>query len=73
MNRREYQAIKQNPEQPSRWEKLANEGPQVAQFKDVASKKFVPGVVDGEINVYEFQQAADINNESGVSTHDGCA
>ncbi len=34
MNGREYEAIEQNPEKPSRWGQLAREGHQVVQFKD---------------------------------------
>jgi hypothetical protein len=35
MNGREYQAIEQNPDKPSRWGRLARTGHQVVQFKDV--------------------------------------
>jgi len=34
MDGREYQAIEQNAEKPSRWGQLAREGHQVVQFKD---------------------------------------
>src|SRR5580700_10371666 len=49
---REYQAIEQNPEKPSRWGKLASEGHQVVQFKDVEANKFVAVSVDGKVRVY---------------------
>ena len=41
MEGREYQAIEQNAEKPSRWGQLAREGHQVVQFKDSATNKFV--------------------------------
>ena len=37
MDGREYQAIEQNAEKPSRWGQLAREGHQVVQFKDVGT------------------------------------
>ena len=49
---REYMAIEQNAEKPSRWGKLAHEGHQVVQFKDSVTNKFVSVVVDGEVTVY---------------------
>ena len=49
---REYQAIEQNAEKPSRWGQLAREGHQVVQFKDRATNRFVAVVVDGEVTVY---------------------
>jgi hypothetical protein len=52
MDGREYQAIEQNPEKPSRWGKLAREGHQVVQFKDVEANKFVAVSVDGKVRVY---------------------
>jgi hypothetical protein len=52
MNRREYQAIEQNPEKPSRWGELARAGHQVVQFKDVRTNKFVAIAVDGDVKVY---------------------
>jgi hypothetical protein len=52
MDGREYQAIEQNPEKPSRWGQLAREGHQVVQLKDRATNKFVAVVVDGEVTVY---------------------
>ena len=52
MNGREYQAIEQNPERPSTWGKLARQGHQVVQFRDVASNKYVGVAVDGKIKMY---------------------
>ena len=52
MNGREYQAIEQNAEKPSRWGQLARSGHQVVQFKDVETNKFVAVAVDGEVTVY---------------------
>lgn len=52
MNGREYQAIEQNPEKPSRWGKLAREGRQVVQIRDVESGKYVAVVVDGKVTSY---------------------
>jgi len=52
MDGRELEAIEQNPEKPSRWGKLAAEGHQVVQFRDVLTNKYVGVVVDGEAKVY---------------------
>jgi hypothetical protein len=52
MNGREYEAIEQNPEKPSRWGKLAREGHAVVQFRDVLSGKYVAAAVDGKVRVY---------------------
>lgn len=52
MNGRDYQAIEQNPEKPSRWGKLAREGRQVIQIRDVESGKYVAAVVDGKVTTY---------------------
>jgi hypothetical protein len=52
MDGREYQAIEQNSEKPSRWGQLAREGHQVVQFKDSATNRFVAVVVDGEVTIY---------------------
>lgn len=52
MNGREYTAIEQNPEKPSRWGRLARAGHQVVQFKDDESNKFVAVAVDGEVKEY---------------------
>lgn len=52
MDGREFEAIEQNPEKPSRWGKLAREGHQVVQFKDVNTSRFVAVAVDGKVIVY---------------------
>jgi hypothetical protein len=52
MDGREYQAIEQNAEKPSRWGRLAREGHQVVQFKDSGTNRFVAVSVDGEVTVY---------------------
>jgi hypothetical protein len=52
MGGREYQAIEQNPEKPSRWGKLAREGHRVVQIRDVDSGKYVGAVVDGKVTEY---------------------
>jgi hypothetical protein len=52
MDRREYQAIEQNAEKPSRWGQLAREGHQVVQFRDVLTGKYVAVAVDGLITEY---------------------
>ena len=49
---REYQAIEQNPEKPSRWGRLARQGHRVVQFRDVATGKYVAVAVDGEVKEY---------------------
>jgi len=49
---KEYQAIEQNPEKPSRWGKLAREGRRVVQFRDVASGKYVAVAVDDHVTEY---------------------
>lgn len=49
---REYQAIEQNPDKPSRWGQLARSGRQVVQFKDAATNKFFAVAVDGKITLY---------------------
>jgi hypothetical protein len=49
---RDYQAIEQNPEKPSRWGQLARDGHQVVQFKDVQINKFVAVAVDAKVKVY---------------------
>ena len=53
MERRQYAAIVQNPEKPSRWGQLARSGHQVVQFKDVQTNQFVAVAVDGEAKEYE--------------------
>ncbi len=52
MGGREYQAIEQNPEKPSQWGKLAREGHQVVQFRDLLSQKYVAATVDGKVREY---------------------
>jgi hypothetical protein len=52
MDGREYEAIEQNAEKPSRWGKLAREGHKVVQFRDVESGKYVAVAVDGKVRVY---------------------
>jgi hypothetical protein len=47
-----YQAIEQNPDKPSRWGRLAREGRQVVQFKDISRNRFFAVAVDGEVLVY---------------------
>jgi hypothetical protein len=49
---REYQMIEQNPEKPSRWGKLARDGHQVVQVRDVELGKYVAAVVDGKLREY---------------------
>ena len=52
MKGREYEAIEQNPEKPSRWGKLAASGHQVVQFRDTLTNKYVAVAVDGEVKWY---------------------
>ena len=49
---REFEAIEQNREKPSRWGQLARQGHQVVQFKDVATNHYVAVSVDGNIKEY---------------------
>jgi len=49
---REYQAIEQNPEKPSRWGQLAREGHRVVQFRDLSTQKYVAVVVDDKVTEY---------------------
>jgi hypothetical protein len=49
---REFEAIEQNRNKPSRWGKLARERHQVVQFRDVETKKYVAVSVDGEVKEY---------------------
>jgi hypothetical protein len=49
---REYQGIEQNPEKPSRWGKLAREGHQVVQVRDLGTQKYVAAIVDGKVTEY---------------------
>jgi hypothetical protein len=52
MDGRQYEAIEQNPEKPSRWGKLAADGHKVVQFRDVETNKYVGVAVDGKVKVY---------------------
>ncbi len=49
---KEYQAIEQNPEKPSRWGKLARDGHRVVQFRDLSTQKYVAAVVDEKVTEY---------------------
>jgi hypothetical protein len=49
---REYQAIEQNPEKPSRWGQMAREGHRVVQFRDLETQKYVAVVVDEKVQEY---------------------
>lgn len=52
LNGREYAAIEQNREKPSRWGQLAKKGHKVVQFKDVKTNLFVAVSVDGDVEEY---------------------
>ena len=52
MGGNQYQAIEQNPEKPSRWGKLAQQGKRVVQIRDLKSQKYVGVVVDGKVIAY---------------------
>ncbi len=52
MDGRQFQAIEQNPDKPSRWGELARAGHQVVQFKDVQTNRFVAVAVDGEVKEF---------------------
>ena len=52
MDDKEYQAIEQNPEKPSRWGKLARDGHRVVQVRDLSTQKYVAAVVDGKVTEY---------------------
>src|SRR5690242_7413885 len=52
MNGRTTIAIEQNRSKPSRWGLLAKKGHQVVQFQDLATKKYLAVVVDGEVFEY---------------------
>jgi hypothetical protein len=49
---REYQAIEQNPEKPSRWGQLARTGHRVVQFRDLETQKYVAVAVDDKVREY---------------------
>jgi hypothetical protein len=52
LNGRQFEAIEQNRDKPSRWGQLAREKHQVVQFRDVETHKYVAVAVDGEITEY---------------------
>ena len=52
MDGKQYQAIEQNAEKPSRWGKLAREGHRVVQVRDLQSGKYVAAVVDEKVTEY---------------------
>ncbi len=52
INGREYTAIEQNPEKPSRWGQLARAGHAVVQFIDNETHRFVAVCVDGRVKNY---------------------
>lgn len=52
MEGREYTAIEQNPEKPSRWGQLARDGHRVVQFKDDETGRFIAVAVDGQLKMY---------------------
>jgi hypothetical protein len=52
IGQKEYQAIEQNAEKPSRWGKLAREGHRVVQVRDLGSGKYVAAVVDEKVTEY---------------------
>jgi hypothetical protein len=52
MQGREYHAIEQNPDKPSRWGQLARDGHHVVQFRDVASNRYVAVAIDGVVKEY---------------------
>jgi hypothetical protein len=52
MGSKQYQAIEQNPDRPSRWGKLAREGHRVVLFRDLMTQKYVAVAVDGEVKDY---------------------
>jgi hypothetical protein len=52
LNGRDFEAIEQNRDKPSRWGQLAREKHQVVQFRDVLTHKYVAVSVDGEITEY---------------------
>jgi hypothetical protein len=49
---KEYQAIEQNPEKPSRWGQMARKGHRVVQFRDLETQKYVAVVVDEKVREY---------------------
>ena len=55
MEGKEYQAIEQNPEKPSRWGQLAKQGHKVVQFRDLQTQKYIAVTVDGKVREYGRQ------------------
>jgi hypothetical protein len=53
MGGKEYQAIEQNPERPSRRGKLARERRRVVQVRDLGTQNYVAAVVDGKVTEYK--------------------
>ena len=68
MGDRQYAAIEQNPDKPSRWGQLARSGHQVVQFKDVGTNKFVAVGVDGEAKEYGGGRDGSILPPARIST-----
>ena len=68
MEARQYAAIEQNPEKPSRWGELARSGHQVVQFKDVQTNRFVAVAVDGEAKEYGAGMGQAVPPPTGTST-----
>jgi hypothetical protein len=69
MNGREYEAIEQNPEKPSRWGQLARDGHQVVQFKDNETSQYsAPACVvpQFEFNGVAFRLATAVDFTFGV-------
>lgn len=52
MDGRGWEAIEQNPEKASQWGKLARDGHQVVQFRDVEGHRYVAVAVDGVVREY---------------------
>src|SRR5579864_887710 len=55
---KEYQAIEQNPQKPSRWGELARKGHRVVQFRDLETQKYVAVVVDEKVLEYGKQKSS---------------
>jgi hypothetical protein len=49
---RNYDAIEQNRDKPSRWGQLARKGHKVVQFRDVMTNKYIAVAIDGDVKVY---------------------
>jgi hypothetical protein len=52
LNSEEYAAIEQNPEKPSRWGKVAREGPQSSAVQRCEGESVCCGSSDGEVKGY---------------------